>query len=121
MKYTRQQIGKWGEQAASQFLRAQGLVIIAQNVRTPYGEIDLIGQKDNVLIFIEVKARTTADYGYPEQAVNPKKQSHLIDAVASYLQTHPEIQSDWRIDVVAIQGRPEADTMKIEWFENAIQ
>ena len=54
-----QRVGQWGEQAAADYLSAKGYEIMARNVRTPYGEIDLIAQKDGFTIFVEVKARTS--------------------------------------------------------------
>ena len=55
-----QKVGQWGEQAAADYLSTKGYEIIARNVRTPYGEIDLIAQKDGFTIFVEVKARTSS-------------------------------------------------------------
>ena len=69
-----QKVGQWGEQAAADYLSAKGYEIMARNVRTPYGEIDLIAQKDGFTIFVEVKARTSSSLGPPEIAVTPRKQ-----------------------------------------------
>lgn len=111
-----QEIGRWGEQAAADYLVAKGYEIIARNVRTPYGEIDLIVQKDDTTIFVEVKTRTTKSFGPPEIAVTPRKQGHMLSCAEHYAQQN-EIDH-WQIDVIAIE-RVEGKA-EIVHFENAI-
>ncbi len=111
-----QKIGQWGEQAAADYLLAHGYEIAARNARTPYGEIDLIAQKDGFTIFVEVKAHTNSKIGPPEIAVTPRKQQHMLSCAEHYAQQN-EIDH-WQIDVIAVEeidGRPE-----IVHFENAI-
>jgi putative endonuclease len=111
-----QRIGKWGEQAATDFLIERGYEIVARNVRTPYGEIDLIAKKGGYLIFVEVKARMTNTFGPPEVSVTPRKQQHML-ACAEYYTQQNEIDH-WQIDVIAVEqdeGKP-----KITHVENAI-
>ena len=111
-----QRVGKWGEQAASGYLKERGYEIVAANVRTPYGEIDLIAKKDDFLVFVEVKARTSKTFGPPEVAVTPRKQRHMLDCAGHYAQQNSI--DHWQIDVIAVEqveGRPE-----ITHFENAV-
>lgn len=111
-----QSVGRWGEQAAADHLCQHGYEIAGRNVRTPYGEIDLIVRKDGLTIFVEVKARTSASFGPPEVAVTPRKQAHML-ACADYYAQQNEIDH-WQIDVIAVQrvgGKTE-----IMHFENAI-
>ncbi len=111
-----QKVGQWGEQAAADYLVSKGYEILARNVRTPYGEIDLIAKKDDFTIFVEVKARTNAKFGPPEIAVTPRKQQHMLSCAEHYAQQN-EIDH-WQIDVIAVEeinGKPE-----IVHFENAI-
>ena len=111
-----QKVGQWGEQAAADYLSAKGYEIMARNVRTPYGEIDLIAQKDGFTIFVEVKARTSSSLGPPEIAVTPRKQQHMLSCAEYYAQQN-EIDH-WQIDVIAVEevnGKAE-----IVHFENAI-
>ena len=111
-----QSIGRWGEQAAADFLCAHGYEITARNVRTPYGEIDLIACKDGMTVFVEVKTRTGKSFGPPEVAVTPRKQAHMR-ACADYFAQQNEIDH-WQIDVIAVErvaGKPE-----IMHFENAL-
>jgi putative endonuclease len=119
MSSSKQSLGRWGEARAAEFLEAQGYQIVERNWRCEYGEIDLIARKDSVLVFIEVKARTSQRFGYPEEAVTPTKQQHLIEATQTYLQTLTEQEDgDWRIDVIAVERA--ADGPQIHHIENAI-
>lgn len=113
-------IGKWGEAVAGDYLRARGYEILACNARTPYGELDLVARQGETIVFVEVKTRTNLAFGLPEEAVTVRKRAHLLDSAAHYLQTHPELDGDWRVDVIAILGRPGAVGTQIEWFQNAI-
>jgi len=111
-----QRVGKWGEQAAADYLTTKGYEIIARNVRTPYGEIDLIAQKDGSTIFVEVKARTSKSLGPPEIAVTPRKQEHMLACAEHYAQQNAI--DHWQIDVIAVEdmnGKTE-----VVHFENAI-
>lgn len=127
MSQSRQELGRWGEAHAADYLNQRGYTIIARNVRTPYGEIDLIVQQldkitedETITVFVEVKTRTSKTYGYPEEAITPRKQLNLISAAQHYLQEHPDLEKNWRIDVIAIERYPESSPI-ISHFENALQ
>lgn len=109
-------IGKWGEQAAADYLTAKGYEIMARNVRTPYGEIDLVAQKEGFTIFVEVKARTSSSLGPPEIAVTPRKREHMVSCAEHYAQQN-EIDH-WQIDVIAVEAVN--GKAKVTHFENAI-
>ena len=114
-----QVLGQWGEEQAAQFLEAQGYQILQRNYRTAYGEIDLIASKAASLVFVEVKARSSDQFGFPEEAVGPKKQQHLIESAQAYLQAHPDFEGDWRIDVVAVTRGTDREP-NIHHIENAV-
>jgi putative endonuclease len=120
----RQLLGRWGEDTAAHYLSRQGLTELGRNMRTPFGEIDLVMQqgagKEATIIFIEVKTRRGGAYGLPEEAVNIRKQQHLHDAAVSILQSHPEYPENWRVDVVAIRQITPGSDPEITWFENAL-
>jgi putative endonuclease len=121
MSESRQQvIGKWGESLAADFLSEKGYKILARNVRTEYGEIDLIVTRGDVLIFVEVKTRTSNEFGYPEDAITNKKKEHLLASAQAYLQNHSEFEGDWRIDVIAIWRKDRNAPQQIIHFENAL-
>lgn len=114
----RQNIGKWGESAAAQFLERQGCAVIAVNVRTPEGEIDLIVELNGELRFVEVKTRTTAGFGNPEESITRTKFEHMSRAAERYLVDHDQASGTWHLDVIAINGKPGIDDMKFEWFKD---
>ncbi len=111
-----QRVGKWGEQAAGDYLATRGYRIIARNIRTPHGEIDLIVDKDGLTIFVEVKTRTSATFGPPEVAVSPRKQQHMA-ACAEYYAQQNHIDH-WQIDVMSVAHI--AGKLQITHFENAL-
>jgi putative endonuclease len=114
-----QMIGKWGEDCAADFLDQSGFQVVERNVRTPEGEIDLIVQKDNILVFVEVKARRHGQNGYPEEAITEEKLEHMQNSAEYYLAEHPEYAEKWRIDVIAVTGALNSQHPQIEWFEDA--
>lgn len=131
MSQSRQELGRWGEAHAAEYLVDQGYTIVARNERTPYGEIDLVAQKvsgptaesresQELLVFVEVKTRTSQSFGYPEEAVTPRKQINLISAAQHYLQEHPDLNLDWRIDVISIERYPDQAPI-IHHFDNALR
>lgn len=127
MTHTKTQtLGRWGEDRAATYLEEQGYTILFRNVRTSYGEIDLIAQQENSnddspeLIFIEVKTRASNSLGPPEVSVNDRKQAHMRASALAFLQEHPEYDCPWRIDVVAIKRFPSDVTPEIIHFQNAI-
>lgn len=119
MNNFRVELGKWGEEQAERFLISKGVKIQAKNIRTEFGEIDLLGVEDDCLLFIEVKTSKTRKFGFPEISVTDKKMEHMQKSALRYLQEHVELDNDWRIDVVAVEvknkNRPE-----IKWFKNVI-
>jgi putative endonuclease len=115
-----QTIGRWGERLAEQLLLQQGYTILARNARTPYGELDLVARCPQGIVFVEVKTRTSSAFGLPENAITPRKRVHLLESAQHYLLEHPELDGDWRVDVIAIQGKPSDPQPQIEWFENAL-
>jgi putative endonuclease len=127
----RQVLGRWGEDQAVSYLVGLGYEILARNARTPYGEIDLVARQafnsapgmeppDQLTVFVEVKTRTTLAYGLPEESVTRRKQAHLLASAQAYIQDHPELDGDWRIDVIAVQRKPGRQAPSIYHFENAI-
>jgi len=111
-------IGQWGERAAKDFLREQGYEILAANVRTPHGEIDLVVRRGEITIFVEVKTRTSNRLGLPEESVTPRKQEHMLAAGEHYA-AEQEIDH-WQIDVISVEGKPGTKPI-VTHFENAIQ
>ena len=83
--YLRHEIGKLGEDIVTKYLKELGYTIVERNFMAIQGEIDIIARDKNELVFIEVKTRTSMQFGRPVEAVNPLKQKHLIRTVKYYL------------------------------------
>lgn len=103
MKDVRKIFGDAAENCAADFLVKVGMRILARQYRTVFGEIDLIAQDGNEIVFVEVKARQTDEYGYPEEAVTPSKLRKIANAGLAYLRAEKKHDAPYRIDVVAIE------------------
>ena len=114
-----QAVGRWGEAQAAAYLEQRGYAVLGRNLRTPHGEIDLLVRGSEGLVFVEVKARASDSLGPPEISVTARKQAHLLAAARAWLQAHPELDGDWRVDVLAILRRRNAPP-EITHFENIL-
>jgi putative endonuclease len=96
--------GLSAETRAAAWLIAKGYRILAKRFRTPYGEIDIVARRRNLLAFVEVKARNTLDEA--AYAVTQRQQRRIIDAAQAWLMAHPEhADFDLRFDVMLIAPR----------------
>ena len=112
--------GKFGEDCAAKFLEAKGYKIVARNFRIRSAEIDIIAQKDGVLVFIEVKARSSIRHGLPVEAVTLRKQKKIIKAAGVFLQNENFTEYACRFDVVEIYFYGE-HVEKVNHIENAFE
>jgi putative endonuclease len=94
--------GNRGERLAARFLRRQGYRILARQYRTPLGEIDLIAQDGDCVVFVEVKTRRSDQAGHPVEAVTPAKQTQLARLALVFLKQRRLLACRARFDVVAI-------------------
>ncbi len=97
-------LGRRGEDIAQRFLQSAGIVIVDRNYRmaSGAGEVDLVGWEADTLVFVEVKSRKTEEYGAPDRAIGPQKQSSLIRAAREYAR-HAEVRWEKvRFDVVNV-------------------
>ena len=115
----RQSLGRLGESMAAAYLSKQGYTIIEKNLRTPYGEIDLVTKIGETIVFVEVKARASKSLGPPEISITAHKQEHMRSAAEYYIQQHPELQNDYRIDLITVQKQADNPPM-VDHFENVI-
>ena len=95
--------GAQGEDIAIDYLRSKGYVILDRNWRSGHKEIDIVARKDDVVVFVEVKARANAFYGNPEDAVTRRKMHLLVLAADAYLR-YNAIDLEVRFDVITITG-----------------
>ena len=118
MNSNKRGIGEWGERVAADYLQARGYRVIARNVRTPYGEIDIVTEKDGLTVLIEVKTRTSRSLGPPEMAVTARKREHMLASAAHFAQ---ENRIDhWQIDVIAVT-KETGRKPELAHFERALE
>jgi len=98
------ELGRSGERAAVDFLRAKRFAIVETGWRFGRGEIDIIARDGPVLVFVEVKARRGRDHGYPEEAVTAAKQRQLRKIAQAYLVRRRIGNVTCRFDVVAVES-----------------
>jgi putative endonuclease len=103
MSDARQKLGRWGEKVAATYLEAHGLRIVEHNWRCARGEIDLVAQEDDELVFVEVKTRRGRTLGLPEEALTPAKAQRLIMLGEAYLAANELVDVPWRVDLVAVE------------------
>lgn len=106
-----------GEDAACNFLKKLGYKIIDRNFRVGYGEIDIIAIDNNVLVFVEVKTRSSDNFGTPFEAITPWKLRPLIRTAQFYKQTHKNLPDSLRIDAIGVKVIG-ADIESIEHIKN---
>lgn len=99
----KKQQGKLGEQLAKKLLKNKGYRFLTQNYRTKFGEIDLIFSDKAILVFVEVKTRTSFHQGLPEEAVTPRKLATIQRVAQAYMQENDVEDKLARIDVVAVE------------------
>ena len=97
-----QQFGKRSERMAAEFLKRRGYRILETNYRSAVGEIDIIASEKGVIVFVEVKARSSNRFGSPKGAVTPAKQRKISMAALDYLKRSGQVGTSARFDVVAI-------------------
>ena len=112
--------GKFGEDCAAQFLADNGYTIVARNFRIRSAEIDIIAQRDGVLAFVEVKARSSVRHGLPSEAVTLRKQKKIIEAAGVFLQDEKFCDCACRFDVVEVYLNGER-VEEINHIENAFE
>lgn len=106
------------EQQACAYLEGRGLTLCVRNYRAPFGEIDLIMQDRDTLVFVEVRARRSTRFGAPAETVDARKQGRLRAAAEHFLQRQKHAADRaCRFDVVAITGN--AGEESIQWLQNA--
>lgn len=99
------QIGADGETLVATFLAARGAIIIARNWRIKEGEIDLVARIGEMLIFVEVKSRTSEKYGHPLESIGVEKARRLQRLALAWISLHDQWGADYRIDCAAVNFR----------------
>jgi putative endonuclease len=114
----RRLFGQEGEAEAERYLRGKGYRIVARNLRSSLGELDLVAEDGEVLVFVEVKARRTAQFGGAIHAVHRQKQHKLIKLASQFLAQRHWMDRSCRFDVVLLEATERA-TLEVEHIQNA--
>jgi len=109
------EIGRKGEALAVEYLINKGFIILERNYRYGRLEIDIIGQIENTIVFVEVKTRRSKRYGYPEEAVDDKKTDHILSCADHFIYQN-QWNGDIRFDIISIILTPQ---VLIEHIEDA--
>jgi putative endonuclease len=121
LELTRLSLARWGENVAWQELERQGYRLLVRNWRSPEGELDLVTQLGETIVFVEVKTRQSKRFGAPEDAVTPVKLRRLRTVAEAFLQAEGLQDSDWRVDVVAVECDAERRLARLEHFPDVLQ
>jgi putative endonuclease len=113
------EFGRLGEKAAVDFLKNNGYKIIRRNYKNKLGEIDIIAQEKDVLVFIEVKSRRTTTYGLPQEAVHSFKQGQMGKVALYYLKENNLLEKRARFDIISITNINESP--QINLIRNAFE
>lgn len=117
---TRTDFGNWAENYVAQYLEGKGYAILTRNYRKKWGEIDIIAQAKETLIFAEVKANKKEVAGFePENRVSPEKIRRINRAIQTYLaeKKYPDTQN-WQIDIISLTLNRDRGVAKIKHFKN---
>ena len=106
-------LGRRGEAIAARHLVEAGLTIVERNWRCPQGEIDLVARDHGELVFVEVKTRSSVEYGHPLEAITPRKLARLRRLAGAWCLAHPDQRGNVRIDAVAVIA-PRAGAIEVE-------
>ncbi len=112
-------LGIEGEELAADFLKKKGYRIVARNYKTPIGEIDIIAKDRETLVFAEVKTRADGSFGYPFEAVTPRKREKIRQIALYYLKNVCEQEVPLRFGVLSIRAGNSED--EIEHFVDAFE
>ncbi len=114
----KRKIGRIAEETAITFLQKSGYTILEKNFYCHLGEIDLIIEKDDRIIFVEVKSRRNLRFGLAQEAVTIKKQKKILNVARWYLMKKNAVKEYFRFDVIAMHQQPDG-TYEIQHIKNA--
>ena len=113
-------LGKWGEDMASRFLKNKGYLVLETNYRCRWGEIDIVAVDEGQIVFVEVRTRSSDDFGTPEESITPAKGHRLIATAQDYLQRRGQEGLDWRVDLIAIRLGPRRRLERVDHYCYAV-
>lgn len=116
----RKELGTLGEKLAKNFLKKKGYRIRETNFKCREGEIDIVAEQGDYLVFVEVRTKSSLEFGTPEESITPFKKEKLVTSALTYLSTHQHLPAHWRIDLVAIELDQKGKAERIELVQDII-
>ncbi len=120
MTYYSRRIGHFGERLAQNYLKCRGYKIVETNVKTSYKEIDIIARQKDILVFIEVKTRTSLSFGRADEGIGYYKLQNLKKAIALYLSRNNIFNKKFRLDLIAIDINRSTKTAYLKHYKEII-
>ena len=106
VKKNNKTLGKYGEDTAQKYLKNLGWKILDKNFHySRYAEIDIVAKDKDTIVFVEVKTRSTTNFGHPFEAVNHTKLENIFKAGLAWLNTTKEPHKNFRIDIISVLGK----------------
>ncbi|MQG77475.1 MAG: YraN family protein [SAR202 cluster bacterium] len=120
MPDNRRLLGQQGEALARVHLEQDGYVVRDTNYRCLWGEVDIIVEKNDEIVFVEVRTRRSKRFGSPEESVTALKRKHLVSTAYHYIEAH-DLSLPWRIDLIAIDVDAKGIVERLEQLENIVE
>lgn len=121
MVHEKKKLGNLGEELAILYLKKHQYKILAYHWQKRIGEIDIVAQdEDKTIVFVEVKTRTSQEFGLPEEAVNFLKQHKLIKTAQYYILENYNFEVPWRIDVITLELDLSRRLGHVKHFKNVV-
>lgn len=121
MPTSRTKLGDWGENVAHRMLQGKGYAILDTKYRCRWGEIDIVAQEGDELVFVEVRTRSGPEYGAPEESVTRAKVRRLVATAQNYVQNQGDDSVNWRIDLVSVRTGRIGNLPSIVHLQYAVQ
>lgn len=115
-----QTVGQYGEELARKYLRDRGYEIIESNVKTSYKELDIVARKKDLLVFVEVKTRTSKAFGSADESMTDKKIRNLKQAVSMYLARRKIKFGNLRVDLIAVDIDRYTNKANVSYYSDII-
>jgi putative endonuclease len=111
-------LGDKGEMIAADYLQREKFQLLDRQFYTRYGELDIVALDSGMVVFVEVKTRTSDHFGLPEVSMTPAKIERIENAGLIWLQEHPDTPDDWRIDVISLLLDHQGQLLDLHHFKN---
>lgn len=115
------ELGSWGEAIARRHYEDLGYTVLDNNWHCRFGEIDLVCSRGDEIVFVEVKTRSSLRFGAPEEGLSERQQLKIQKAAWTYLSENNLLETDWHIDVVAIERDRGGAVARLDRYQDAVQ